>query len=100
MKRRKARTWVETDVQELFDLSAADMVIVEFRAALARALQRARQRQKLTRGGAAKRIGTSQPQVARMEAGQSSITIDRLIEALTALGVTRATILRALNSAA
>jgi len=96
----KRRTWVETEVQEISDLSAADLMIVEFRAALALALQQARARQKLTQEKAAKLIGTSQAQVARMEAGQSSITIDRLIEALTALGVTRATILRALNSAA
>lgn len=95
----KRRTWVETDVQELLDLSAQDLVIIEFKAALALALQRARQRQKLTREGAAKRIGTSSAQVARMEAGWSSITIDCLIEALIVLGATRATILRALNSA-
>jgi len=100
MKRRKEKTWVETDVQELFDLSAQDLVIVEFRAALALALQRARGRLKLTQERAAKVIGTSQAQVARMEAGQSSITIDRLIKALTALGVNRPTILKALNSAA
>lgn len=100
MKRRKGKSWVETDVQELFDLSAADLVIVEFRAALALALQQARKRQKLTQANAARLIGTSQAQVARMEAGQSSITIDRLIKALTALGVPRPTILKALNSAA
>jgi DNA-binding XRE family transcriptional regulator len=100
MKRRKEKTWVQTDVQELFDLSAQDLVIVEFRAALALALQRARARLKLTQERAAKVIGTSQAQVARMEAGQSSITIDRLIKALTALGVNRPTILKALNSAA
>ena len=100
MKRRKGKTWVETDVEELLDLSAQDLVIVEFRAALALALQQARKRQKLTQENAAKVIGTSQAQVARMEAGQSSITIDRLIKALIALGVPRPTILKALNSAA
>ncbi len=42
MKQRKGKTWVETDVEELFDLSAEDLVIVEFRAALALALQQAR----------------------------------------------------------
>ena len=99
MKRGKGKTWVETDVEELLDLSAQDLVIVEFRAALAGALQQARGRQRLTREKAAKVIGTSQAQVARMEAGQSSITIDRLIKALTALGVPRPTILKALNSA-
>jgi DNA-binding XRE family transcriptional regulator len=100
MKRRKTKTWVETDVRELLDLSAQDLVIVEFRAALALALQQARGRQKLTQEKAAKLIGTSRAQVARVEAGQSSIAIDRLIKALTALGVPRPTILKALNSAA
>lgn len=100
MKRRKGKTWVETEVKELLGLSAQDLVIVEFRAVLALALQQARKRQKLTQEAAAKAIGTSQAQVARMEAGQSSVTIDRLIKALTALGVNRPTILKALNSAA
>ncbi len=100
MKRRKGTTWVETDVQELLDLSAQDLVIVEFRAVLALALQQARKRQKLTQEKAAKAIGTFQAQVARMEAGQASITIDRLIKALIALGVSRPTILKALSSAA
>lgn len=100
MKRRKGKSWVETDVEELLDLSAEDLVIVEFRAALAVALQRARKRKKLTHEEAAEVIGTSQAQVSKMEAGQSSITIDRLIKALAALGVSRPAILRALNTAA
>jgi predicted XRE-type DNA-binding protein len=100
MKRRKGKTWVETDVEELLDLSAEDLVIVEFRAALAVALQRARKRKKLTQEEAAEVIGTSQAQVSKMEAGQSSITIDRLIKALASLGVSRPAILRALNTAA
>ncbi len=100
MKRSKKPTWVETDVEELLQLSAEDLVIVEFRAALAVALQRARKRRKLTQQEAAERIGTSQAQVSKMEAGQSSITLDRIIRALAALGVSRPTIVKALGSAA
>lgn len=100
MKRRKGKTWVETDVEELLGLTPEDLVIIEFRAALAVALQRARKRKKLTQEEAAEQIGTSQAQVSKMEGGQSSITIDRLIKALAALGVSRPMILRALNSAA
>lgn len=99
MKRRKGSASVETDVEELLNLSAQDLVIVEFRAALALALQQARKRKRLTQAVAAKVLGTSRAQLSRMEAGQSSITIDRLIEALTALRVSRRTILAALNSA-
>jgi DNA-binding XRE family transcriptional regulator len=100
MKRRMGSTWAETAAKERLGLSAQDLVIVEFRAALALALQQARKRKKLTQAAAAKVLGTSQGQLAQMEAGQSSITIDRQIEVLTALGVSRRTILAALNSAA
>lgn len=100
MKRPKGKTWVETDIEEMLGLSAEDLVIVEFRAALAVALQQARKRRKLTQEAAAERIGTSQAQVSKMEAGRSSITIDRLIKALAALGVSRPTIVKALGSAA
>jgi predicted XRE-type DNA-binding protein len=100
MKQRKGKTWVETDVEELLGLSPEDLVIVEFRAALAVALQKARSRKRLTQEAAAEMIGTSQAQVSKMEAGQSSITIDRMIKALAALGMSRPAILKALSSAA
>ncbi|TDJ67469.1 MAG: XRE family transcriptional regulator [Planctomycetota bacterium] len=100
MVQRKGKTWVETSVPEFLELSAEDIVIVEFRAALALALQRARKRRKITQEEAAESIGTSQAQVSKMEAGVASVTLDRMIKALTALGVPRRTIVRALKNAA
>ena len=100
MVQRKGKTWVETSVPEFLELSAEDIVIVEFRAALALALQRARKRRKITQEEAAESIGTSQAQVSKMEAGVASVTLDRMIKALTALGVPRRTIVRALSNAA
>jgi transcriptional regulator with XRE-family HTH domain len=87
-------------VEELLDLSDEDRVIVEFRAALALAMQKARKSKNITQGEAAELIGTSQAQVSKMEAGVSSVTLDRMIKALTALGVSRSTIVKALNRAA
>jgi len=100
MVQRKGKTWVETTVGEFLDLSAEDLVIVEFRAALALALQKARRRRKITQEEAAELIGTSQAQVSKMEAGAFSVTLDRMIKALTALGVSRSTIVKALGEAA
>ena len=100
MKRRKGSGWTETRVGELLGLGPEDLVLVEFRAGLAVALQRARARKGLTQAEAADRIGTSQAQVSKMEAGQSSITIDRMIKALVAMDVSRQMILKALDSAA
>ena len=89
-----------TNVEELLDLSPEDLVLVELRAALALALQRARARKRLTQDAAAERIGTSQAQVSKMESGSSTITIDRMIRALAALGLSRAAIVRAMSEAA
>ena len=100
MAHKKGPTWVETTAEELLGLSREDLVIVEFRAALALALQKVRRRKRLTQEQAAERIGTSQAQISKMEAGQSSITLDRMIKALAALGVSRPEIVRALSSAA
>lgn len=100
MRRRKNNPWVETDVDELLGLSEEERVLVELRAALAIALQRARKRKRLTQGEAAEAIGTSQAQVSKMEAGQSSITLDRMIRALASLGLSRGAIVRAMGSAA
>jgi predicted XRE-type DNA-binding protein len=100
MGRHKGKTWVETSVAELLDLSEEDRVIVEFRAALALALQKVRKSKGLTQGEAGEVIGTSQAQVSKMEAGVSSVTLDRMIKALTALGASRASIVKALHKAA
>jgi DNA-binding XRE family transcriptional regulator len=100
MVRRKGKTWIETSVPELLQLSAEDRVIVELRAALALAFQEARRRKKLTQQEAAERIGTSQAQISKMEAGVASVTLDRMIKALAALGVSRTTIVKALAKAA
>lgn len=100
MVQRKGKTWVETNVAEFLDLSTEDLVIVEFRAALALALQKARKRKRITQEEAAEIIGTSQAQISKMEAGVSAVTLDRMIKALTALGVSRMTIVKALGTAA
>lgn len=100
MVQRKGKTWVETNVVEFLDLSDEDVVIVEFRAALALALQQTRRRKKITQEETAEIIGTSQAQVSKMEAGVSSMTLDRMIKALAALGMSRMAIVKALGRAA
>jgi predicted XRE-type DNA-binding protein len=97
---RKGRTWTEVSVTEFLELDAEDLVIVEFRAALALALQRARIQRTLTQAQVADVVGTSQAQVSKMEAGVASVTLDRMIRALAALGVPRAAIVKALRAAA
>ncbi|RKX43571.1 MAG: transcriptional regulator, partial [Verrucomicrobia bacterium] len=48
-----------------------------------------REKQGVTQVALAKLIGSSQSRVAKMEAGDSSVTIDLLMRALLALGLTK-----------
>ena len=47
----------------------------------------------------AKQLGSSQSRVAKMEAGDPSITLDLLIRSLLALGATKKTVARTIEAA-
>jgi transcriptional regulator with XRE-family HTH domain len=51
------------------------------------ALRQRRRKSDLTQAELAKRIGSSQSRVAKMEAGDPSVSIDLVIRALLAIGV-------------
>ena len=89
-KKAKAKTqWVEGSVQDFLDLSDADMALIETRLAASRLLKAARQKSNLTQHVVAKKLNTSQSRVAKMEAGDSSVSLDLLVRSLFALGVSR-----------
>lgn len=81
--------WVEGSVQEFLDLSDADMALIETRLAASRLLKAARKQRKLTQQVVAERLQTSQSRLAKMEAGDSSVSLDLLLRSLFALGVSR-----------
>ena len=80
--------WVVSDTQDFLDLSDAEMALVEVRVSLAQALRRRRQKLKISQASFAKRVGSSQSRVAKMEAGDPSVTIDLLIRSLITSGST------------
>jgi len=102
MKKQKVRNkkakgeWVEGSVQDFLELSAADMEFIETRLAASRLLKATRQEQKLTQQAVAARLHTSQSRVAKMEAGDSSVSLDLLFNSLFSLGVSRKRIAEAL----
>jgi transcriptional regulator with XRE-family HTH domain len=81
--------WVEGSVQDFLGLSDADMLIIETRLAAGRLLKATRQQNKLTQQKTAERLRTSQSRLAKMEAGDSSVSLDHLLRSLFALGVSR-----------
>jgi DNA-binding XRE family transcriptional regulator len=88
-RRLKAAGWKETSVKEFLELSEADIQYIEIKLALSRRLREFRQKQHLTQTKAATLLKTSQSRLARMEAGDPTVSLDLLIRGLFALGATR-----------
>lgn len=88
-KRLEAAGWRVGGAEDLLDLSPKEIEFIETKLALARGLRRERERQGLTQQQVADRIGSSQSRVARMEAADSSVSMDLLVRSLLTLGVDR-----------
>jgi DNA-binding transcriptional regulator YiaG len=76
-------------VAEFLALSPEESALIEVRLALSTALRRRRQDLHLAQSTLAKRLRSSQSRVAKMEAGDPSVSIDLLLRALLATGATR-----------
>jgi len=82
-KQTKAKgIWVEASAQEFLGLSDSETTLIEVRLSLALALKDRRTSLGLTQAEAAKRLGSSQSRIAKMEAADPSVTIDLLIRGL------------------
>jgi len=89
--------WVEGSVQDFLQLSDAEMEFIETRLAASRLLKSTRQARKLTQKVAASKLHTSQSRLAKMEAGDSSVSLDLLFRSLFSLGVSRKDLLKELQ---
>jgi DNA-binding XRE family transcriptional regulator len=99
-KRLERAGWKVGDTKGFLDLDDAEMAVIELRVSLARKLRERRRAQKISQETFAKRIGSSQSRVARMEAGDPSVSIDLLIRALLIAGSTKKEIGRVIANAA
>lgn len=80
--------WKVGGVREFLGLTAAEEALVELRLTLSRSLRERRTRRRLSQEQLAKLLGSSQSRVAKMEAGDPSVSIDLLIRSLLAIGAT------------
>lgn len=94
-RRLEAAGWKETTVQEFLNLSQADVQYIEMKLALSRLLRVVRERRRLTQTKAAALLQTSQSRLARMEAGDPSVSLDLLVRGLFALGASPRDLLKA-----
>ena len=76
-------------VQEFLGLTSEESDLVEVRLALSAALKSRRKQRSVSQAALARKLKSSQSRVAKMEAGDSSVSIDLLMRALFATGATR-----------
>ena len=89
--------WKVGGVKEFLGLTAAEEALVELRLTLSRSLRERRTRQRLSQEQLAKLLGSSQSRVAKMEAGDPSVSIDLLIRSLLAIGATHKDLAQAIG---
>jgi ribosome-binding protein aMBF1 (putative translation factor) len=88
-KQLEAAGWQSGTVQEFLDLSPTDMAFIETKLALTKVLRATRQKQHMTQTTLAARMKTSQSRVAKIEAGDPTVSIDLILRGLFTLGFSR-----------
>ena len=100
-KRKKEKLakkgWRTGSAAEFLDLSAEESAYIEMKLALSEQLRERRRRTNLTQAELAKAIESSQSRVAKMEAGDPTVSIDLLVKSLLALGVSKKELGRAIS---
>jgi predicted XRE-type DNA-binding protein len=88
-KKLEAAGWRVGDAAEFLGLSPEETEFVQLKLALAEGLREERETQGLTQAELARRVGSSQSRVAKMEAADSSVSVDLLVKSLFKLGARR-----------
>jgi DNA-binding XRE family transcriptional regulator len=85
-KRLAAAGWRSGDAADFLGLTEEGAAFVELKLALAGYLRELRAQNSWTQLQVARRLGSSQSRVAKMEAADASVSLDLLIKSLLALG--------------
>lgn len=95
-KRLEAAGWKVGSTREFLGLTQEEASYLQIKMSLATSLCKLRQKQQLTQTDLARKVKSSQSRIAKMEAGDPSVSVDILIRSLLALGATSKTVLKIL----
>ena len=88
-KKLEAKGWTVGTTADFLELSPEEARFIELKLALSESLKTERLKQNVTQAELPKMLGSSQSRVAKMEAGDPSVTVDLLLKALLTLGITK-----------
>ena len=96
-KRLEAAGWKLGGPKELLGLSSEEQAYIELRLKLADGLKARRRARGVTQVELAQSIKSSQSRVAKMEAGDPTVSLDLLVKSLLALGASNRELARIIS---
>lgn len=93
-RRLEAKGWKVGTVSEFLNLSPEETSYVELKLVLSKSLQATRRAKSLTQEQLARLLKSNQSRVAKMEAGDPSVSLDLLVRSLLVLGASRKSLAR------
>ncbi|MEG4962570.1 MULTISPECIES: helix-turn-helix transcriptional regulator [unclassified Microcoleus] len=88
-QRLEAAGWCVGDAADFLELSTEEVAFIEMKLSLSKRLKQLRIDQNLSQESLAKKIKSSQSRVAKIEAGDPSVSLDLMVRTLLAIGATR-----------
>lgn len=98
--RLEAAGWRVGDAAEFLGLSDEERRFVELKLALASGVRQLRERRGLTQAALAKQLRSSQSRVAKIEAADTSVSLDLMMRSLLSIGATPRDIAKLIRKAA
>jgi len=92
--------WRVGSAEEFLGLTPEEAAFVEVKLALSEKLKARRTQQGMSQAQLARRLGSSQSRVAKMEAADASVTVDLLVRGLIASGASKREIGNAIGGVA
>ena len=86
-KELEAAGWAVGSTADFLGLTPVEEAYIEAKLALARQIRAVRKEKKMSQAAFAKAIQSSQSRVAKMEAGDPSVSMDLMVKSLFGLGV-------------
>lgn len=94
----EAHGWRVGSAADFLELTPAEAAVIELKLRLSDALGARRSKLRLSQEAVADRLGSSQSRVAKMEAGDASVSLDLLVRALVGLGATPNDVAKAIQT--
>jgi DNA-binding XRE family transcriptional regulator len=88
-KRLEAAGWAMGDANDFLGLTPVEAELVELKTRLALFAKEQRKVSNMSQDALAKKMGSSQSRVAKIESGDPTVSLDLIVRALLTSGVTR-----------